>query len=470
MSFQEINDFFYPDSIAVVGASTNPSKAGFQVVKNLTSIPYAGKVFPVNPKESTIAGLKCYSSILEIEEKIDLLIITVPAKSVLPVVEQAIERGDIKAITVVSAGFSETKTQEGAQMERKLVDLAKKANIRVFGPNCTGVINTAVHLDTTIEPTVEQVQGGISVFSQSGAMAGAILLMLEEQPIPLGFSKWAHVGNMCDVNTLDVLDYYGHDDSTKVVCLYMEGFDQGRALIEKAAQVTSEKAVLVLKVGRNELGAKAAFSHTGSLAGKDEVYDAAFRKCGISRVDNLFEMIDTAKAMSMLQLPKGNRICILTEAGGPGSMAMDELGKHSHMQLAHISEEGAKKLKSILPDMALVCEPDGYIDMTAAAMADAHADALKVVLDEPDVDAVILITVPPTFLPPEDVAMALIQKEYGPNGKKPVLTCFLAGKWVKEARKMLEIAGWPTFSTPEQAVRALLRMWQREMFLRSLEE
>lgn len=469
MSFKELNTFFYPESIAVVGASTNPSKAGYQVVKNLTNIPYAGRVYPVNPKEDVIQGLKCYPSILDIEDKIDLLIITVPAKGVLPIIEQAVQRGDIKAVTVVSAGFSETKTEEGAMMERKLVELAKKSGMRVFGPNCTGVINTSVHLDTTIEPTVEQVQGGISIFSQSGAMAGAILLMLEEQPVPLGFSKWAHVGNMCDVNTLDVLDYYGQDDSTEVICLYMEGFDEGRALMEKAAHITHEKAVLVLKVGRNELGAKAAFSHTGSLAGKDEVYDAAFRKCGITRVENLFEMIDTAKAMSMLELPKGNRVCILTEAGGPGSMAMDELGKHPHMQLAHISEEGVKKLKSILPAMALVCEPDGYIDMTAAAMGDAHADALKVVLDEPEVDAVILISVPPTFLPPEDVSTALISKEYGPNKEKPVLTCFLAGKWVRGAHKMLEENGWPTFQTPEQAVRAIAKMTQRAIYLKKVE-
>jgi acetyltransferase len=264
VSFKELNTFFYPESIAVVGASTNPSKAGYQVVKNLTNIPYAGRVYPVNPKEDIIQGLKCYPSILDIEDKIDLLIITVPAKGVLPIIEQAIQRGDIKAATVVSAGFSETKTEEGASMERKLVELAKKSGIRVFGPNCTGVINTAVHLDTTIEPTVEQVQGGISIFSQSGAMAGAILLMLEEQPIPLGFSKWAHVGNMCDVNTLDVLDYYGQDDSTEVICLYMEGFDEGRALMEKAAHITREKAVLVLKVGRNELGARPLF-HTRVL-------------------------------------------------------------------------------------------------------------------------------------------------------------------------------------------------------------
>lgn len=467
MAKDALDYFFYPDSIAVVGASSDPRKAGYQVVNNLVSSTYGGKVFPVNPKETEIQGLQCYKTILDIQDKIDLLIIMVPAKNVLPVIEQAIKRGDIQAIVVVSAGFGETKTEEGIRMERKLIEYIKQSGIRVFGPNCTGIINTAIHLDTTIEPTVEQVHGGVSIFSQSGAMAGTILLMMDNQPRPLGFNKWAHVGNMCDVNMLDVLEYYGKDDSTNVVCLYMEGFNEGRKLIECAKVVSSKKAVLVLKVGRNDLGAKAAFSHTGSLAGKDEVYDAAFRKSGITRVDDLFSMIDLAKALSMQPLPKGNRICILTEAGGPGSMAMDELGKFPQLQLANISPEGKQKLKDLLPDIALVCEPDGYTDMTAAAMADHHADALRVVLDEDGVDAVILISVPPTFLPPMDVSEALLKRDFKTN--KPIMVCFLAGKWVWEARRALESAKWPTFDTPEQAVRTLAKMVDRANYLNDLE-
>ena len=469
MKKESLDYFFYPESIAVVGASSDPGKAGYQVLKNLTSMGFAGKVFPVNPRVDELFGLKCFKDILEIPDKLDLLMITVPAKHVLPIVEQAVQRKDVKAIVCVSAGFSETKTDEGKAMEEKLVAYAKQAGIRVFGPNCTGVINTSNHLDTTIEPTVEQVKGGISVFSQSGAMAGAIILFMEDQPTALGFNKWAHVGNMCDVNLLDVLEYYGTDDSTKVICIYMEGLSDGRGLIHTAKKVSKDKAILALKVGRNEMGAKAAFSHTGSLAGKDEVYEAAFRKSGIIRVNDLIEMVDTAKAFSMQPLPTSNKICILTEAGGPGSMAMDEIGKQNgELRLAHISEEGKQKLKSILPDMALVCEPDGYIDMTAAAMEQQHADALEVVLNEEDVGAVVLITVPPTFLPPCNISTELLARNYKTN--KPIMTCFLAGKWVRDARKMLEIAGWPTFDTAEQAVKALQRMWQRTKFLKDSEE
>lgn len=458
-----MDNFFYPDSVAVVGASKNPGKAGYQVLKNLLTLGYEGQVYPVNPREEEISGLKCYASLREIEGKVDLVMITVPAKAVLPVIDDVVARGDVKAVVVVSAGFAETKTEEGIAMEKELVAKLKAAGIRAFGPNCTGVINTSIKLDTTIEPTVEQNKGPISIFSQSGGMAGSILLWAEAQPIPLGFHKWAHVGNMCDVNTLDVLEYYGQDEGTEVILIYMEGFDEGRRFMETAREITKEKAVLVLKVGRNELGSKAAYSHTGTLAGQDEIYQAAFRKAGITRVDSMPDMIDTAKAMSMQPLPKGNRICILTEAGGPGTMAMDELGKYKNVTLANISEEGQKALKEAMPPMALICQPQGYLDITAAAMEEHHKVALELVLAEEEVDGVILISVPPTFLPPESLAESII--EAAKDAKKPVLTVLMAGKWVHRARQMLERAGLPTFDTPEQAVRAMVKMVERRQYL-----
>lgn len=455
--------FFYPESIAVVGASNNPGKAGYQVLKNLVRLGYQGKVFPVNPQEKEINGVPCFAALSDITEKLDLVVITVPAKNVIPVAQEAAGRGDIKAIIVVSAGFRETRTDEGIESEQELVRIARQAGIRLFGPNCTGVINTSNKLDTTIEPTVEQVPGGVSVFSQSGAMAGSILLFAESQPRPLGFSKWAHVGNMCDVNTLDVMSYYGQDPSTRVIAVYMEGFDEGRKLIELAGEITTRKPILILKVGRNDLGAKAAYSHTGALAGRDEVYEAAFKRCGITRVQGLRELIDTAKAMSMQPLPKGNKICIVTEAGGPGTMAMDELGKYKQARLASISDTGRQRLKEALPPISMICQPDGYIDITAAAMEEHHCRSLEIVMEEEEVDAVILISVPPTFLPPESLARELIRT--AKNCSKPVLTCLLAGKWVDEARRMLENEGLPTFDTPEQAVKAMVNMIDRSRYL-----
>lgn len=465
----DLHKFFYPRSIAVIGASQNPGKAGYQVINNLVRVPFEGKIYPVNPRGGELLGLTCYKSLADIKEPIDLAMITVPAPSVPAIFDDIVARGDIKSVVVVSAGFAETKTKEGKEREDYIVNLAKSNSIRVFGPNCTGVINTDIQMDTTIEPSVELKTGRVSVFSQSGAVAGSILLMMGNQPVPLGFSKWAHVGNMCDVDVLDVLEYYGQDDETRTICVYMEGFEEGRRLIELASELAPRKHILVLKVGRNELGAKAAFSHTGSLAGNNEIYDAAFRKSGIVRVDDLFDMLNTIKAFEMQPLPRGNRICILTEAGGPGSMAMDELGKHTGLRLASISEAGQEKLRGILPDIALICEPDGYIDMTAAAMADAHAEALDVVLDEDEVDAVLLITVPPTFLPPEDVAEAVIHFSYSKKHEKPVYTCFLAGKWVASARVMLEENSWPTFDIPEQAILAFKHAVEKADYLRDLE-
>lgn len=455
--------FFYPESIAVVGASNNPGKAGYQVLKNLTQLGYEGRVYPINPQVDQISGIPCFASLSDIKDRVDLAVLTVPAKNVIPVVKEAAERGDIKAIIVVSAGFKESRTEEGVEMEKELVRIARHAGIRLFGPNCTGVINTSNQLDTTIEPTVEQVRGGVSVFSQSGAMAGSILLFAESQPRPLGFSKWAHVGNMCDVNTLDVMSYYGQDPSTEVIAIYMEGFDEGRRLMEAASLITPQKPVLILKVGRNDLGAKAAYSHTGALAGRDEVYEAAFKKCGITRVQGLRELIDTAKALSMQPLPKGNKICILTEAGGPGTMAMDELGKYRQARLAGISGAGRERLKEVLPPIAIICQPDGYIDITAAAMEEHHGRSLEIVMEEQDVDAVILISVPPTFLSPESLAREIIKT--AKNCSKPVLTCLLAGQWVHEARRMLEREGLPTFDTPEQAVKAMVNMIDRSRYL-----
>jgi acetyltransferase len=436
-------------------------------MRNLTGLGYEGKVYPVNPRETEINGLPCYPSIRDVPDRIELVMITVAAHSVLPVVKEAAARGDVRAVVVVSAGFKETQTEEGKEMERELARLARVTGFRIFGPNCTGVMNTATKLDTTIEPTVEKARGGVSVFSQSGGMAGTILLLFEEQPIPLGFNKWAHVGNMCDVDILDVLSYFGRDPDTSVVVMYMEGFNRGRAFMEVLDSVTPQKPVVILKGGKGELGVQAAFSHTGALAGNDAVYNAVFKRSGATRARDLREVVDIAKAFSMQKLPEGNRICILTEAGGPGTLAMDELSSFPQVRLASISPEAQQRLRSVVPPISLICKPDGYIDITAAAMEEHHCDALDIIMEEEEVDGVILITVPPTFLSPISLAEALVKRAAG--APKPLLTCILAGKWVREARIMMEKAGMPTFDTPEQAVRTMVKMVERKQYLLKLQ-
>ncbi len=462
-SRKDLDYYFYPESLAVIGASTNPYKAGYQIVKNMLDYGFAGKVYPVNPKETEVLGLPCYPTLNDIPGNLDLIVIAVPSPNVKSVMKEAALRGGIKAAIVVAAGFAETKVPELVEQEKEIVAIAHQAGIRVFGPNCVGIQNTRNNLDTTIEPPVVKTQGDISVITQSGAMGGITLLFMEEQPTPLGFAKWAHVGNMSDVDILEILEYYGEDQDTQVVGMYMEGIRDGQRFLDIASKVTKEKPVIILKVGRSEIGSRAAASHTGALAGSDKIYDAAFAKCGVTRVDHIEELVDVAKGFSMQPLPYGNRVCILTEAGGPGIVAVDQLGFAKNAQLACISAEGREKLEACLPSMASICHPDGYIDITAAAMSEHHVDALKIVLDEPEVDSVILITVPPTFLPPVELAQSLLPTLRA--AKKPVFVCFLAGKWCDEANTLLEVNGIPTFKMPGQAVRVVDKMIERKKYL-----
>lgn len=461
--------FFYPKSIAIIGASNNPNKAGYQVANNMMRLGFTGKVYFVNPKEDTIFGHKTYKSLLDIEEPIDLIEVIIPAKGVLEVFNQAAQRGDVKGAIIMASGFSETGIPKNIELEKQVLKVAKDANIRVFGPNCVGVMNTDNNLDTTFAPNITQIEGGMSIISQSGSIASAILMFCGDQPVPMGFSKWGHVGNMSDVNTEELLKYFMNDDRTKVISMYMEGMTEARQFFDTAKQVTPNKPLLILKVGRSEMGSIAAASHTGSLAGSDKIFDGAFCQSGIIRVDTVEELVDTSKAFSMADIPKGNRIAILTEAGGPGVIAMDDIGFSGIAEMAKFTEETERKLRDILPAMALISKPDGYVDMTAAADGPQHAEALEVILKDGNVDAVLLISVPPTFLKPEEIAdyintKAKLAKQLG----KPVFACFLAGNWINDACKMMESAGIPTFEMPQRAARALTNLIKRTNYLNSL--
>lgn len=448
-----LNEIFEPQSIAVIGASKDPYKAGHQVLKLLLNEGYNGKVYAIHPVEQEVLGLECHKSILDINEPLDMLVIGVPANHVLPIMEQARQRGDIKGVVVLSAGFSETAIPELVAIERQLVDIARSAGMRVFGPNCLGIANPEIKVCTGFAPGVKLIPGNIGIVSQSGAFGGAILMLLAEQPEPLGFAKFGHIGNMSDVSNIDLIEAYGDDPKIKVIAVYMEGVRNGREFLKVAARVSQKKPILLLKVGRTEIGSKAALSHTGTLAGSDSVYSGAFRQSGIIRVDTLEELVDSAKAISMLKRPTGNKLCILTEAGGPGIICMDEVEKGGVLQLAPLTTDTEHKLTELLPSMAMICKPNGYVDMTAAALAREHAESLRLILSDPNVDSAIVISVPPTFLPAIEVAQALVPviKEFD----KPVAICFMKGQPMIEARKYLEKNGIATFDTPDRAAKAL---------------
>lgn len=466
-----LNNFYYPKSIAIIGASNNPSKAGYQVANNMMRLGFQGNVYFVNPKEDMIFGKKAYDSLLDIKEEVDLIEIIIPAKGVLEVFKQAEQRGDVKAAIIMASGFSETGIPENIELEKEMLTIAKRAGIRVFGPNCVGVMNTENHLDTTFAPNITQRDGSMSVISQSGSIGSTLLMYTCDQPVPMGFSKWGHVGNMSDVTTDELLRYFSEDEKTKVIIMYMEGMKDARSFFNTAKEVTPVKPLVVLKVGRSEIGSVAAASHTGSLAGSDKIFDGAFKQTGVIRAETVEELIDTAKAFTMVDEIKGNRVAILTEAGGPGVIAMDEIGLHDDVKMAKFSKDTEDKLREVLPAMALISHPDGYVDMTAAADGPQHAEALEILLRDEGVDAVLLLSVPPTFLTPTEIAdyvnskMALA-KEY----KKPVFACFLAGNWVKDAHIMMEESGIPTFEMPQRAAKALVNLIKYNKYIKELEE
>jgi acetyltransferase len=466
-----LNNFYYPKSIAIIGASNNPSKAGYQVANNMMRLGFQGNVYFVNPKEDMIFGKKAYDSLLDIKEEVDLIEIIIPAKGVLEVFKQAEQRGDVKAAIIMASGFSETGIPENIELEKEMLTIAKRAGIRVFGPNCVGVMNTENNLDTTFAPNITQRDGSMSVISQSGSIGSTLLMYTCDQPVPMGFSKWGHVGNMSDVTTDELLRYFSEDEKTKVIIMYMEGMKDARSFFNTAKEVTPVKPLVVLKVGRSEIGSVAAASHTGSLAGSDKIFDGAFKQTGVIRAETVEELIDTAKAFTMVDEIKGNRVAILTEAGGPGVIAMDEIGLHDDVKMAKFSKDTEDKLREVLPAMALISHPDGYVDMTAAADGPQHAEALEILLRDEGVDAVLLLSVPPTFLTPTEIAdyvnskMALA-KEY----KKPVFACFLAGNWVKDAHIMMEESGIPTFEMPQRAAKALVNLIKYYKYIKELEE
>ena len=454
-SLQEI---FASRSIAVVGASKNPSKAGHQVVRTLKNVEYLGEIYPVNPNESEILGLPCFSSITEIKEPLDLIVICLPGKAVISVMEEAAQRGDVKGVVILSGGFAETAVPENVALQRQLVEIAQRAGIRVFGPNCIGIINPEQKIVTGFHPGVSLIPGNIGYVTQSGALGGAILTLALSQPKPLGFARFCHPGNMCDVTNLELIEAYANDPKIEVILVYLEGVKDGREFMRVTGEAVKQKPVLVLKTGRTQIGSEAALSHTGTLAGSDPVYSGAFKQCGVVRVNTVYDLIAGGKAISMLPKPRGKRVCIVSEAGGMGVVSMDEVESGGVLELAPMSQETCEKLTALLPPMAMVCKPNGYVDMTAAAMENEFAETMRLVLCDPNVDMVVLNSIPPTFLPPMNVAQAIVPvvKEFN----KPVAACFTVTESVAETRRYLEENGIPTYDAPDDAVRALAILTQ----------
>ena len=449
-----LRKLFNPESVAIVGASTHEGKIGHILVKNLLAYDYPGKIFPINPKASEILGLKAYSSLKNIPERVDLAIIAVKPVDVLETIKICGEK-NIEAAIVISAGFKETGPK-GAKLEQELKKLAKENGIRILGPNCLGLIDTHSKLNASFATGMPE-QGEIGFFSQSGAMCVAILdWALGER---IGFSKFVSLGNKTDISEIDMLIALGEDKNTKVILGYLEGVENGPAFIQVAQEVSKKKPIVIIKAGVTSAGAKAVSSHTGSLAGSESAYQAAFKQSGVIRAKTINELFNYALAFVKQPLPKGPRVAILTNSGGPGIVAADACDQ-SALQLVRLNSETAEKLRSFLPPVASFVNP---IDIIGDAHFDRYDQALKVLLGASNVDAVIVILTPTATIEIKETAKVVVKHAQKTN--KPILCSFMGKMQVEKGVRYLKKHGIPNYLCPEDAVRVLEKMWQRQHWL-----
>jgi len=445
---ERLDAVFSPRSIAVVGASSRPGSVGNDIFRNLLFSGFKGTVYPINPKSPHILGVHAYPSLSEVPGDVDLAVLIVPAKVVLKVVDEAIKKS-VKGLVVISAGFKEIGKQ-GAELEVELRHKVQEAGIPLVGPNCLGVINTdpKVSMNAAFGRKMP-VEGNLAFLSQSGALCTSVLDYAEERQ--MGFSKFISFGNKADVNEIDLLSYLANDEKTSVIAMYIEDITNGRRFIETAREIFWEthKPMLCLKSGRSPEGAKAVSSHTGSLAGSDSVYDALLIQSGVQRVDTIAELFDYAALYTNQPLPQGDRVAIITNAGGPGIMATDAAVRHG-LKLAEISEETKDKLKDALPDAASLRNP---VDVIGDARSDRYKAAVRTVLQDKNVDQGIVILTPQSTTDIEETAMVVPEAIEGID--KPVVCSFMGAKDVAVGVETLRKAGVPNYSFPEDGVKSL---------------
>jgi acetyl coenzyme A synthetase (ADP forming)-like protein len=440
-----LDAIFAPTSIAVIGAGRAAQGVGHEILRNLVRGGFRGKVFPVNPHADAVHSMKAYPSIADVPDPVDLAVIAVPAAAVEGVARECAAKG-VRALCVISAGFRETGAA-GAERERRLAATCREAGMRLVGPNCMGVLNAApdVRMNATFAPNFPR-PGPVAFLSQSGAMGVSILNHAAD--LGLGMSMFASIGNKADVSGNDLLAHWERDEATRVVLMYLEGFGNPRNFIPLARRLSRRKPIVCVKAGRTEQAARAATSHTGSLAGADVAVDALLEQTGVLRVETVGELFDVALALSSQPLPAGDRVAILTNAGGPAILAVDFLvGKG--LALAELAPETTDALRRVLSPEASVANP---VDMIAGAGEDEYAAALPLLLADPNVDVVITIFVPPITLDPVAVASRIF--ETARTAQKPVLGCFMARERVIDAIKRLDHFGIPVYAYPEVAVRA----------------
>ncbi len=451
--------FFSPRNVAVIGATEANGSVGRTILWNLLSSPFGGTVFPVNPKRSSVLGIKAYPTVAAVPGSVDLAVIVTPALTVPGIVGECTNAG-VKGAIVISAGFKE-RGEAGAQLEAQVLAQARRGRMRVIGPNCLGVMSPLTGLNATFASTLAR-SGNVGFISQSGALCTAILDWSLRELV--GFSAFISVGSMLDVGWGDLIDYLGSDTRTRSIIIYMESIGDARSFLSAARQVALTKPIIVIKAGRTEAAAKAAASHTGALTGSDEVLDAAFRRCGVLRVQNISDLFYMAEVLSKQPRPKGPRLAILTNAGGPGVLATDAQIGHGG-QLAELSNETVEELNRILPPHWSHGNP---IDVLGDASPELYTRAVEVVSRDPNSDGLLVVLAPQAMTDPTQTAERL--KPHARLDGKPILASWMGGVQVAAGEAILNAANIPTFPYPDTAARAFHYMWRYSYNLRGLYE
>lgn len=456
---QPLDVFFSPKTVAVIGATENPGTVGRTVLWNLVTSPFGGTVYPVNPKRPSVLGVKAYASISDIPEQVDLAVIITPPASIPGLIRECGENG-VQGAIVISAGFKEVGP-EGVELERQLLVEAQKANIRIIGPNCLGVMSPLSGMNATFATTVAR-PGSVGFISQSGALCTAVLdWSLKEM---VGFSAFVSVGSMVDVGWGDLIYHLGNDPKTKSIVIYMESIGNARSFLSAAREVALSKPIIIIKPGRSAAAAKAAASHTGSLTGSDEVLEAAFRRSGVLRVGTIADLFYMAEVLSKQPTPKGPRLTIVTNAGGPGVLATDALIMGGG-ELSELSPEAMEAYNAVLP---ATWSHNNPVDIIGDASPERYAKALEIAAKDPNSDGMLVILTPQAMTDPTRIAEEL--KPLAKQEGKPLLASWMGGVDVAAGEEILNRANIPTFPYPDTAARAFNYMWQYADNLKAIYE
>jgi len=457
-----LDKIFNPKTVAVIGASNEEGTVGYALMKNFRELGFEGRIFPVNIKKAEIMGVKAYPTVEQTPEPIDLAVIATPARTVPDIVEQCGKCG-IKGLIIISAGFKEIGA-EGKALEDRIVELKKQYGLRIIGPNCLGIIRPSVKMNATFISKMPK-PGNIAFISQSGALGSAILdYALHEN---IGFSNFVSIGSMIDVDFGDLIDYFGTDPKTKSILMYIEGINDARKFMSAARHFARTKPIILVKAGRYSESAKAAASHTGSLTGEDNVYGAAFKRAGIVRVDEIADLFNAAEVLGMQPLPNGPNLAIITNAGGPGVMATDAIISQGG-RVAKLSPKTMETLNAVLPRFWSHGNP---IDILGDAHADRYKAAIDACLKDENVDGILIVYTHQAVAEPVEIAKVvseLIRSQ--PYQNKTILTNFLGYGAVEEANSVFSQNSIPTFTTPEQATKTYLYMYQYKRNLELLYE